>query len=66
MVTEVDQPGIGPVRQLAPPIVIDGERPSRREPAPAFGEHTDAILRSVGYDDAAIAELRQSGAVAGL
>lgn len=66
MVTEVDQPSIGPVRQLAPPIVIDGERPARREPAPAFGEHTDAILRSVGYDDAAIAELRQSGAVAGL
>jgi crotonobetainyl-CoA:carnitine CoA-transferase CaiB-like acyl-CoA transferase len=65
MVTEVDQPGIGPVRQLAPPIVIDGERPSRREPAPGFGEHTDAVLTELGYDEQAIATLRENGTVAG-
>jgi alpha-methylacyl-CoA racemase len=65
MVTEVDQPGIGPVGQLAPPFVIDGSRPDRREPAPGFGEHTDAVLESLGYDAEQIAALRQSGAVAG-
>ncbi|MFT4049811.1 MAG: CaiB/BaiF CoA-transferase family protein [Solirubrobacterales bacterium] len=65
MVLAVDQPGVGEVRQLASPIVIDGERPSRREPAPGFGEHTDEVLGGLGYDDAAIARLRESGAVAG-
>lgn len=65
MVTSVDQPGIGPIEQLAPPFVIDGERPARREPAPGFGEHTDAVLTDLGYDDAAIAALREGGAVKG-
>lgn len=65
MVTTIDQPGVGEVRQLASPIVIDGERPSRNEPAPGFGEHTDAVLSGLGYDDAAIANLRETGAVAG-
>jgi crotonobetainyl-CoA:carnitine CoA-transferase CaiB-like acyl-CoA transferase len=32
-------------------------------PPPLLGEHTDAILRQFGYDDAAIADLRTSGAV---
>ena len=65
MVMSVEQPGVGEVRQLAPPFVIDGERPNRAEPAPAFGEHTDAVLTGLGYDAAAIAELRESGAVKG-
>jgi len=32
--------------------------------APEVGEHTDAVLREVlGYDDAKIASLRESGAI---
>jgi formyl-CoA transferase len=31
---------------------------------PALGEHTDAVLRSLGYDDQRIATLRTSGTVA--
>jgi len=31
---------------------------------PALGEHTDAVLRSLGYDDERIATLRKSGTVA--
>jgi formyl-CoA transferase len=30
---------------------------------PALGEHTDAVLRSLGYDDARIATLRAAGAI---
>ena len=30
---------------------------------PALGEHTDAVLRSLGYDDARIAALRAAGAI---
>jgi crotonobetainyl-CoA:carnitine CoA-transferase CaiB-like acyl-CoA transferase len=32
---------------------------------PALGEHTGAVLRAAGYDDAPIVELLRSGAVAG-
>lgn len=66
MVTTIDQPGVGEIRQLASPIVIDGQRPNRTEPAPGFGEHTNDVLISLGYDDSAIAQLRASGAVAGV
>ena len=33
------------------------------DPIPAVGEHTDAILRSLGRSDADIAALREAGAV---
>ncbi len=35
-----------------------------RQSAPGLGEHTDAVLREVGYDDETIASLRRAGAVA--
>ena len=35
----------------------------RMDPIPAVGEHTDAILRSLGRSDADIAALREAGAV---
>ncbi|MGH2906424.1 MAG: CaiB/BaiF CoA transferase family protein [Solirubrobacterales bacterium] len=66
MVISVDQPGVGEVRQLAPPFVFDGARPDRREPAPGFGEHTDEVLSALGYDAEAIAGLRESGAAKGV
>jgi crotonobetainyl-CoA:carnitine CoA-transferase CaiB-like acyl-CoA transferase len=57
----VDTPG-GPVRALLPPTSISGVTP-RMDPVPAVGEHTDAILASLGYDEQRIARLRQAGAV---
>jgi crotonobetainyl-CoA:carnitine CoA-transferase CaiB-like acyl-CoA transferase len=57
----VATPG-GPVRALLPPTSISGVVP-RMDPVPAVGEHTDAILASLGYDEARIAELRHLGAV---
>ena len=35
----------------------------RMDPVPAVGQHTDAILRSLGRGDDAIATLRAAGAV---
>jgi crotonobetainyl-CoA:carnitine CoA-transferase CaiB-like acyl-CoA transferase len=63
MILTVEQPGAGPVRQLATPVKLDGRRPARAEPAPASGEHTDEVLEQLGYDAQAIARLRESGAV---
>jgi formyl-CoA transferase len=30
---------------------------------PELGEHTDEVLRSLGYDDAALADLRRRGVI---
>jgi alpha-methylacyl-CoA racemase len=67
MVVEIEQPGAErPVRMLGVPVKL-GATPGdpHRRPAPALGEHTDELLREAGYDDAAIAELKAAGAVAG-
>jgi crotonobetainyl-CoA:carnitine CoA-transferase CaiB-like acyl-CoA transferase len=34
------------------------------EPGSLAGQHTDAILAELGYDDTAIADLRERGVVA--
>lgn len=45
------------------PIWVDGVRKASPRKPPGIGEHSDEILRSAGYDAAAIAALRTSGAV---
>jgi alpha-methylacyl-CoA racemase len=50
----------GTVRTLRTPVTPD-DMPVRPPPAP--GEHTDAILRESGFDDAEIARLRAASAI---
>ena len=46
---------------LAPtPIELSETPGAYRRRAPLIGEHTDEILRSLGYDDAAITALREA------
>jgi crotonobetainyl-CoA:carnitine CoA-transferase CaiB-like acyl-CoA transferase len=46
------------------PVKFRGEALPEPSPAPAVGEHTDAVLREVlGYDDARIRALREKGAL---
>jgi crotonobetainyl-CoA:carnitine CoA-transferase CaiB-like acyl-CoA transferase len=47
------------------PLTIGGTRPGVRLQPPGPGEHTDALLRELGYTDADVAALRAQGAVAG-
>src|SRR5690606_3136404 len=51
----VKVPGVVPKLSATPGAI--------RERAPRLGEHTDALLREVGYDAAAIAALRSKGAI---
>jgi crotonobetainyl-CoA:carnitine CoA-transferase CaiB-like acyl-CoA transferase len=61
MVRNLAHPSREDYRVLANPIKLDGDRlPSRL--APQLGEHTEAVLLELGYDLAAIAALRASGA----
>ena len=44
------------------PITLDGERLGLRSNPPRIGEHTDVLLREVGYSAAQISNLKTSGA----
>jgi alpha-methylacyl-CoA racemase len=67
MVVEIEQPGVErPVRQLGIPVKLSrtpGEH--ARLPGPALGEHTEELLLAAGYSQDEVADLLQSGAVAG-
>jgi crotonobetainyl-CoA:carnitine CoA-transferase CaiB-like acyl-CoA transferase len=43
------------------PLTLAGERPGVRLQPPALGEHSDALLRELGYSAAQIAELKDRG-----
>jgi crotonobetainyl-CoA:carnitine CoA-transferase CaiB-like acyl-CoA transferase len=61
---ELPHPGAGTVPLVANPIRLS-ETPIRYEaPPPLLGQHTDAILHErLGFDQAAIADLRRRGVV---
>ncbi len=56
---EVDTPQ-GPVPALLPVTGADTFAP-RMDAVPALGQHTDAILRELGYSDASIGKLKADG-----
>ncbi|MCI0344403.1 MAG: CoA transferase, partial [Chloroflexi bacterium] len=63
-IVEYEHPQAGPVRTLDIPVDT-GDRSRAVGPAPALGEHTDEVLRSVlGYDADRVRELRERHAVA--
>ncbi|HEY8072774.1 MAG TPA: CaiB/BaiF CoA-transferase family protein [Labilithrix sp.] len=51
----------GPLPQMRTPLT---PKERAHAPPPKQGEHTDAILRDAGFDDAQIASLRNDGAIA--
>jgi itaconate CoA-transferase len=52
----------GPIPALLPPGTPNGFMP-RMDPVPALGEHTDAILRELGYEASQIRALREAGTI---
>jgi CoA:oxalate CoA-transferase len=61
--TEVDTDA-GPVALPNSPMRYDGSSLRALTPAPALGEHTDAVLRELCHlDDVALAELRREGVI---
>lgn len=59
--TEVGSPA-GPLATLLPPIVVRGTEPVMGD-IPAVGEHTEPVLRELGYRDEQILALRKAGVV---
>jgi crotonobetainyl-CoA:carnitine CoA-transferase CaiB-like acyl-CoA transferase len=64
LLVEQEHPRAGRLRTLAPPVRFGRTPGGIRTPAPALGEHTEALLREAGVDDGEIAHLRAAGVVA--
>lgn len=58
----VDHPVVGRLRHPGAPFMTD-VTPWRAGRAPLLGEHTDQVLRGIGYPDGRIAELRAEGVI---
>ena len=64
MAVNVVHPRHGSVPQAGIAIKLSDTPGSIRGAGPALGEHTDEVLRALGYDETRRAELRQAGTVA--
>ena len=63
MVLEVEHPGHGRVRMTGFPVKLSATPARLRRPAPELGEHTDAVLRELGYGPEQIASLHDAGII---
>jgi itaconate CoA-transferase len=52
----------GPIQALLPPVNVHGLEAAMGD-VPALGEHTDAVLRSLGYREEELAVMRAEGAI---
>ena len=60
----VDHPTLGSFDIIGQPIHMSAfPQPERLRPTPDQGQHTDEVLRELGYDASAIKELHAKGAV---
>ena len=63
MIMELQHPKIGRVKQMGSAIKFSETPSSFRSFAPARGEHTDAVLKELGYATDQVAALRDDGVV---
>lgn len=61
IVTEVDYPNVGRVKQLGTPLKFSETPCEIKSPAPSFGEHTEELLKWLGYTEAEMLTMHQEG-----
>ncbi|MDP1718014.1 MAG: CaiB/BaiF CoA-transferase family protein, partial [Burkholderiales bacterium] len=63
MVVDMDHPKIGRMKTLGLPIKSTGDLTSIRTAAPWLGQHTDEVLRTLGYGASDVDALYESGTI---
>jgi crotonobetainyl-CoA:carnitine CoA-transferase CaiB-like acyl-CoA transferase len=65
MARPLTHPRLGPLKVVGQGINMERTpEPAQLRPTPDLGQHTDEVLRELGFNQADIAELRSNGAVA--
>ena len=59
----IDDPAAGAEYVVDTPIWIEDSFKSEPTMPPEFGQHTEEVLRDIGYDDVALAKLKEAGAI---
>ncbi len=60
---QIHHPKMGTSNLVGSPINLSDTPPQFFRPAPLLGENTEEILERLGYDNAAVKELRASGVI---
>jgi len=63
LLMSVSHPAIPELRLVDLPLSLNGMRAARRDPPPELGQHTDEILRRLGYEREHIELLRRTGVI---
>jgi formyl-CoA transferase len=63
MAQPVEHPRLGTLRLVGQPFTLSRTDSSLRSASPDIGQHTDEILKELGYDADAIVDLRRAGAI---
>jgi crotonobetainyl-CoA:carnitine CoA-transferase CaiB-like acyl-CoA transferase len=61
VVEEIEHPRLGTMKVTRNPVLLDHDGPDIARPAPMLGEHSEEILRELGYDQTAIGQLVTAG-----
>jgi hypothetical protein len=60
MFPEFEHPALGKIRQLGMPVKLSDTPAKFRNFSPLIGQHTDEILKELGYTNKQIEELRKA------
>jgi crotonobetainyl-CoA:carnitine CoA-transferase CaiB-like acyl-CoA transferase len=63
MILDYAHPVLGALKTVAQPIAFEGVPRRVASPPPMLGEHSAAVLRELGYEEAEIADLAASGVI---
>ena len=64
IIVSTDHPEAGEIKAMGIPVHLSANPTRPGSPAPYLGQHTDEILRDLGYDDVQARELRTRRVVA--
>ena len=62
-VVDFDYPSIGKVKIPGYPVHFSAARAGTRSAAPAIGEHTEIVMREIGFTDMEINKLKKDGVI---